>query len=109
MCVCVDEATDRDTAAELAAVPRSRIQEVNEMILRDTLEENRRRPEPWPICADCGRPVHPQDREDIYPRNCSLCGLNRLERLFWKLSKARGRKARKKATRRLVRFARTGR
>jgi hypothetical protein len=107
MCVtCVDDVQ----AEPVPAVSLSRAQkaELMKRIRFKALERNRLRPEPFPICIRCEMPIDPGEADDIYRRQCVTCGLNKLEQLYCRLTEARGRKARKKATRRLVRFARTG-
>jgi hypothetical protein len=111
MCVvCVD--TEAETELELEPTSTwspKQLARVADKVRIESLETNRRRLDPWPICESCEGPIHPTERETIYPREHSNCGLGHLERLFWKLVKARGRRRRRHALKRIARFARTGR
>jgi hypothetical protein len=108
MCVtCVEDV--ETTPPPAATYSRGRLAELHAQVRVEALETNRQRPRPWPICLDCGGPIHKADRFELYPQRHSNCGLNRLERLFGKLMKARGRRRRRRAVKRLLRFARTGR
>jgi hypothetical protein len=104
MCgTCIE--TDLEPAATWT---RAQIAEVTKRIRVETLQRNRMRPEPWPICIRCEMPVNPTEADDIYRRQCVTCGLNKLEQLFRRLTEARGRRRRRRALKRIARFAKTG-
>jgi hypothetical protein len=108
MCVtCADDvATDIEPVMSWS---NEQVARVDEMIRLEGLERHRLMPKKYPICTRCERVFHAAETEPMYHGQCLFCGVNRLERLFFKLWKARGRKARRKAIRRIQRFARTGR
>jgi hypothetical protein len=107
MCVtCVDESVDLQLSER--ATPE-RMKAIEATVRLESLERHRLTPEKFPICERCNRVYCASETEPMYNGQCLYCGLNRLEKLFFRLWKARGRKAEKKALRRLRRFARTGR
>jgi hypothetical protein len=66
--------------------------------------ENAKRAKPWPTCADCGQLFMPEDEHWLW-RLCHCCGLNRGEKLLQRWVFARGRRARKRALKKLKRLA----
>jgi hypothetical protein len=109
MCVtCVDESTDLEVL-DTEPISRERIAKLDAILRREGLERHRLEPATYPICPRCERAFHATESEPMYNGQCMMCGLNFLERLYWKLWKSSGRKARRRALKRLERFARTGR
>jgi transposase-like protein len=66
------------------------------------LRRNARRRHPSPICRSCNRPFDREDRDPFDKHVCTTCGINRLEKAVRRLFQARGKKARKRALRRLM-------
>jgi hypothetical protein len=99
------------TAAASAVLepPPFDVKKVRKRIRLEVLERNARLPVPLPICDQCGRPSHPEESHEMYGRMCLMCGINVLERLFFRLYRARGRKARQKALRKIASLARSAR
>jgi hypothetical protein len=72
---------------------------------RAWLKWNAAQPDPMPICRGCGLPFDRRDADPIDRRYCTSCGVGRMEKAVRRLFKAKGRKARKRALRRLMSIA----
>lgn len=68
----------------------------------ELVRSNEQRTTPLPRCKDCRMPYQLGDADWLDGRRCCSCGTNRLEKAVRRLIRARGRKARKKALRRLL-------
>jgi hypothetical protein len=68
-------------------------------------ENNAQRPVSHPVCRQCELPFHPEDADVFDARLCVTCGWRRLENRALDLVYAKGRKARKRALRRLLSIA----
>ena len=88
---------------------KAEVKRIRRLVLAEALERNRLRPKPWPICPSCERVVCRSETHAMYGDQCLCCGINKLEKLFFRLWKARGRRARKAALRRIGRLARSAR
>ncbi len=82
------------------------VKRIGRLVHARALEKNRLRPEPFPVCEHCETVVHPDDVHEMYGRRCLTCGVSKLEKLFFRLWSARGRRARRRALRRIARLAR---
>jgi hypothetical protein len=103
MCVtCIDVETEVD---ELTGSPERRAK-VDAVVRREALERLRRDPDLYRKCTECKRICCASEMQDWLPDLCCGCGLDMLERLFVELWESRGRKAEKKALRRLKKLAR---
>jgi hypothetical protein len=107
MCVECMEQTEVATIEEPTTSPELP-REVDIAIRLKGLQRHLADPESWPVCTRCEF-VHPAgETHAMYNGQCLMCGLNRLEKLYYRLWKARTRKAERKALRALRRFARKG-
>jgi hypothetical protein len=66
------------------------------------LRANAARRKPSPVCRRCGFPYQPGDADPFDARYCTSCGLRRTERRVYRLLRAKSKKARKRAIRRLL-------
>jgi hypothetical protein len=76
-----------------------------EQLRGEWLAWNAAQPDPLPVCRYCGYPFLRRDRDPFDHRVCMTCGAARTEDAVRRLFKAKGRKAREKALRRLLSIA----
>jgi hypothetical protein len=109
MCMtCTEPATDRrlgrvllDPAPEAPPVRWRTPEELH----ADFLRWNAAQPNPLPICPACDVPCDLAESHPLLPTICGLCGTQRIDDLVMNLACARGKKARKKAAKRLRKLA----
>lgn len=101
MCVTVNQSVVISREPEAPPVPLPPLRELNEMYKR----WNARKARPHPVCRECGMPYDPGDCDAFDKRTCVTCGINRLEKACRRLFRAKGKKARAKALRRLMSLA----
>lgn len=77
-----------------------------EQIKADFLAWNAARPHPWPLCPECDGIMDTRETHPLLPDICGGCSANVIDKLLMKLAFAKGKKARKKALRRIERLAR---
>jgi len=59
---------------------------------------------PKPVCRGCKFPMHADEMDDVlFPRRCTTCSIQRLERIIRRAVHRRGRRRTVKALRRLAR------
>ena len=95
MCLTLPE---RETIIEAS---RTRADEDAEGWHREWLAINAARPVPYPVCKTCDCPFPPKDGHPLLDRTCECCGGPIVEELMLDFIFAKGRKAKKKAARRL--------
>lgn len=64
--------------------------------------ENATKPNPDPVCKRCGVVHAREDRDWLFPSRCGTCGIQRLERLVWRIVKRHGRRKTVRLLRRLA-------
>ena len=85
---------------------KAQVKAMVKQVHAEALERNRLRAEPWPICSGCDRVVCVSETHEMYGGLCLCCGINRLEKLFFRLWRARTRRGRRKALKCIARLAR---
>jgi len=80
---------------------RSRTLRMMEERHREWLAENAALPVPLPVCKLCDMPYGPKDGHPLLDQTCECCGGPIVEDLLFDFIFAKGRKARKRAAKRL--------
>lgn len=109
MCMTCDPVADRRPSG-IAIDPNPRLlssltEEELELRHRQWLEINAALPTPLPVCRVCDMPYGLKDGSPLFKRTCDCCAGGILEEMTFDFIYAKGRKARKKAARRLRRLA----
>jgi hypothetical protein len=98
VCVTVNQTVTVTREPEAPPVPPMTLREMQDAYLR----WNARKRHPHPLCRLCGMPFAPDDADPFDKHVCCTCGVNRLEKAARRLFRAKGKKARKKALKRLM-------
>jgi hypothetical protein len=101
VCVTVNQSVVISREPEGPPVPSMTLAEMNDLYRY----WNARKARPNPVCPLCRMPFSPGDCDAFDSKVCCTCGINRLEKACRRLFKARSKKAKKRALRRLLKLS----